>query len=306
MSETNRTYEYVSVDTDDNTRFEQFDPSREHGVVLMEAGVRHLGINWISGRFRAWSDCCPTHLLHATIAGEIVCEAGDTPLAIREGEMLVAPARGAHRLRVTKTPCTVAWIHFWQTPQWEFLRATGRRVQQLLNPLEFTNVFEAVLRLARGEQPRAEEALYHYAEIMLILLSAELEDLQTTSARAAQLRLLRLWDAVRDEPAHDWSVPELARRVGVSPGYLPELCRAHFGVTPREKIAALRIEAAQNLLRMTTRTLADIAAQVGYGTEYALSDAFKRVTGQRPGAFRRAKARCAPGMPPSGLSEGLA
>jgi AraC-like DNA-binding protein/nitrite reductase/ring-hydroxylating ferredoxin subunit len=287
MSEKNLKYEPVRLDVDDRVRFEQFDPSREHGAVLVEAGVRHLGINWISGRFRAWSDCCPTHLLHVTISGEIVCEAGDTPLAIREGEMLVAPARGAHRLRVTKTPCTVAWIHFWQTPQWEFLRATGRRVQKLLNPREFTNVFEAVLRLARREQPRDEEALYHYAEILLILLSAELDPLQTPSARAVQMRLSRLWDAVREEPAHDWSVPELARRVGVSPGYLPELCRTHFGVTPREKVAALRIEAAQHLLRMTTRTLADIAAQVGYATEYAFSDAFKRVTGCRPGAFRR-------------------
>jgi len=60
-----------------------------------------------------------------------------------------------------------------------------------------------------------------------------------------------------------------------------------MGVSSREKVAALRIEAAQHLLRMTTRTLADIAAQVGYGTEYAFSDAFKRVTGCRPGALRR-------------------
>ncbi len=41
------------------------------------------------------------------------------------------------------------------------------------------------------------------------------------------------------------------------------------------------------MLAMTTLPLSVIAAQVGYRTEFAFSDAFKRLTGIRPGALRR-------------------
>jgi len=263
-----------------------FDPSHDFGAPLFDAGILRVGFHRLRGHFRAGSEYCATHLLHATISGEIVCEAGDKPLRVRKGEVLIAPARGPHRLRMTKSPCTVAWIHIRQTPQWEFLRATGREVRALIAPGDFENVMEAIVRLSRPEGARSAELMFHYAEILLILLSRELEHLHSPADRAAQIRLLRLWDAVREDPAHDWSATELAERVGLSSGYLPEICRRHFGVTPMQKVTSIRMEQARDLLRMTNLTLAEIAGRVGYETEYAFSDAFKRLNGCRPGAFR--------------------
>jgi AraC-like DNA-binding protein len=283
---------YVGVQTEfkPTSTIEAFDPSHDLGAPLFDAGIWRMGINRLRGHFRAGSEYCATHLLHATISGEIVCEAGDKPLRIREGEVLIAPARGPHRLRMTKSPCTVAWIHIRQTPQWEFLRATGRQVWKLIAPGDFENVMEAIVRLSRPEGARSAELMFHYAEILLILLSKELEDLHSPGDRAAQIRLLRLWDAVREDPAYDWSATELAKRVGLSSGYLPGICRRHFGVTPMQKVTIIRMEKAWGLLRMTDLTLAEIAGRVGYETEYAFSDAFKRLNGCRPGAFRRSSA----------------
>jgi AraC-like DNA-binding protein len=45
---------------------------------------------------------------------------------------------------------------------------------------------------------------------------------------------------------------------------------------------------AMTLLREDRATVASVAARVGYGSEAALTAAFKRHTGVTPGAYRRA------------------
>lgn len=287
--ETQANYRPVRVTADPACRIEAFDPSRDLAKPLFEAGLGRMGINRLRGHFSAGSDCCETHLLHATISGEIVCEAGDKPLRIRKGEMLIAPARGPHRLRMTKQPCTVAWIHIRQTPQWEFLQAMGRHVQRLIDPEGFRRVMEAILRASRAEERSGAELLHHYAEILLILLSRELEHQHSPTDREVQIRLQQLWDVVRDDPASKWSLPVMAKRVGISRGYLPGICRRLFGVTPMQKVTFIRMEKAQDLLRMTSLTLSEVAGRVGYQTEFAFSDAFERVNRCRPGAFRRSR-----------------
>jgi AraC-like DNA-binding protein len=47
------------------------------------------------------------------------------------------------------------------------------------------------------------------------------------------------------------------------------------------------------LLRSTERSLAEIAGEVGYESDAALSKAFHRVVGMTPGAFRKQNAETA-------------
>jgi AraC-like DNA-binding protein len=57
-----------------------------------------------------------------------------------------------------------------------------------------------------------------------------------------------------------------------------------------------RIQLAASLLRTSTSSLAEVAERVGYGSEAALSKAFKRWVGLAPSSYRRAKV----GEPPRG------
>jgi AraC-like DNA-binding protein len=60
-------------------------------------------------------------------------------------------------------------------------------------------------------------------------------------------------------------------------------------------LAEWRVQLAASLLRTTTASLAEIADSVGYGSETALSRAFKRCVGVAPALYRR-------GTPPSPAS----
>ncbi|MBM7438909.1 AraC family transcriptional regulator [Streptomyces sp. HB132] len=89
------------------------------------------------------------------------------------------------------------------------------------------------------------------------------------------------------DPAHAWTVAELANGVAVSRSTLAARFRTTVGQGPLEYLTHWRIELAARQLRDGGDTLAAIARSVGYGSESALSVAFKRVLGVPPGDYRR-------------------
>ena len=90
-------------------------------------------------------------------------------------------------------------------------------------------------------------------------------------------------------PTHDWSLDELAREAGMSRSVLAERFAHFVGVPPMQYLAQWRMQLAASLLTGTSMSLAQIADQVGYGSETALSRAYKRWVGVAPADFRRGK-----------------
>ncbi|GIF63758.1 AraC family transcriptional regulator [Asanoa ishikariensis] len=92
--------------------------------------------------------------------------------------------------------------------------------------------------------------------------------------------------AMHARPADRWSVETLADTAAVSRSTLAARFRALVGKGPLDYLTGWRIELAADRLRRGDGTLASIARDVGYGSESALSVAFKRVTGASPAAYR--------------------
>ncbi|MFJ8129561.1 helix-turn-helix transcriptional regulator [Streptomyces hydrogenans] len=93
--------------------------------------------------------------------------------------------------------------------------------------------------------------------------------------------------ALHREPARPRTVAELARACSVSRSTLAARFTSAAGQGPLEYLTRRRVELAARPLRETDATLAIIARTVGYGSESALSVAFKRVMGIVPGDHRR-------------------
>jgi transcriptional regulator GlxA family with amidase domain len=100
--------------------------------------------------------------------------------------------------------------------------------------------------------------------------------------------------AMHDDIAHAWSIRELAAHARMSRSTFSLKFKAAVGATPLDHLLRMRVHTAARALRETDRTVAAVAAAVGYGTESAFSVAFKRVTGLAPGEYRlRAATRTA-------------
>ena len=96
-------------------------------------------------------------------------------------------------------------------------------------------------------------------------------------------RALRL---IHHNPAHPWTVAELASATNVSRASLARRFNDLVGEPPMSFLTGWRIALAADLLREPGATIGAVASQVGYGSPFALSTAFKRLRGISPQQHR--------------------
>jgi AraC-like DNA-binding protein len=100
-------------------------------------------------------------------------------------------------------------------------------------------------------------------------------------------RALRM---LHNNPAHPWTVARLADEAGVSRATLARRFQELVGEPPMSFLTGWRIALGADLLREPGATVGSVAHQVGYGTPFAFSTAFKRVRGVSPQQYRAAAA----------------
>jgi len=93
---------------------------------------------------------------------------------------------------------------------------------------------------------------------------------------------------IHAEPARRWTVEELARAAAMSRAAFSRRFRDLVGEPPMAYLTCWRLCLAADLLRQTDDTLATVARKVGYANAFALSAAFTRFYGVRPGEYRTA------------------
>jgi AraC-like DNA-binding protein len=98
--------------------------------------------------------------------------------------------------------------------------------------------------------------------------------------------------ALHGNPAHAWTLEELAQRIGASRSVVASRFVDFVGVPPMQYLAQWRMQLAGNLLAEST-TLAAVAEAVGYQSEAAFSRAFKKIVGVAPATWRTERASAA-------------
>jgi len=100
-------------------------------------------------------------------------------------------------------------------------------------------------------------------------------------------KLARALSLVHGEPARAWTAASLAREAGMSRSSFFTHFSTVLGETPSSYLTGWRMRLARRKLRTRDEGLAQIAVEVGYGSEAAFSRAFKRVVGMSPSHWRQ-------------------
>ncbi|WP_136065885.1 AraC family transcriptional regulator [Modicisalibacter radicis] len=101
-------------------------------------------------------------------------------------------------------------------------------------------------------------------------------------------RLGRVISALHRDPGRHWTVAELAAEMSSSRSVFAERFLAVTGMTPHRYVTELRMRLATQWIGRDRMPIETVALRLGYGSQAAFSRAFKRSTGQSPGAVRAA------------------
>jgi AraC-like DNA-binding protein len=141
-------------------------------------------------------------------------------------------------------------------------------------------------RRAGVEFVSAQLAQLMFVQVLRVCL-AESDGLPPGWLRAlADERLAPALRLMHGDPAHPWQLAELARAAAMSRTTFAVRFKAAAGVPPLTYLLNWRMSLAARALRQDTAPVGALARSVGYTSESAFSNAFKRAVGVAPRRYR--------------------
>jgi AraC-like DNA-binding protein len=240
----------------------------------------------------------PYGQLHLVRSGEVDVRHGKAKaLKISEPSLLLYPRPMAHRF-ITDAERGADFV----CANLSFEGGSANPIAAALPPfvclpLKQLQGSEAVLELlfseALAHNCGRQAMLDRLFEVVLIQVLRQLmEQGQTQVGMLAGLAHPKLRLAIvkmHDEPQREWSLEDLAGVCGMSRSAFANGFRDTVGVTPGVYLQKWRVGLAQKAL-LQGKSLKLIAQDVGYGSEAALSRAFKAQSGRSPREWRNERA----------------
>jgi AraC family transcriptional activator of pobA len=149
-------------------------------------------------------------------------------------------------------------------------------------------LFEAVLAETAAPDALTPVALRGLVLQLLALTARVLARARPVPEPGRYDRHLAAFEAlIRNHLRDGWGVADYAAALGLSATHLTRITGERAGLSPGQLIEMRRIAEARRLLAYTALTVAEVGYALGYDDPAYFSRAFRRATGETPGAFRR-------------------
>ena len=178
-------------------------------------------------------------------------------------------------------------------------RASLERLQ-----IAVAELFKAVSNALQDERESAEACIRRASAILRFGLPAEIAGVVVplTSAEPpkpirgglAPWQIRRVTTHIETNLDAAITTKGLAMLVRLSAFHFCRAFRDSFGESPHGYVTRRRIERAQGLMLTTSASLGQIAADCGFTDQAHLSNLFRRLVGESPGVWRRARAIAPP------------
>ena len=115
----------------------------------------------------------------------------------------------------------------------------------------------------------------------------ELPYIQKTQINPGEQLYRQMLDYIREHYRENIGANEIAEALQISYSYTRKIFKENAGISPSDYIHKLRVEEAKRLLGTSTKSVVQIAEEVGYNNDQSFLRAFKKLVGSSPAAFRK-------------------
>ncbi len=219
--------------------------------------------------------------------GAVEISTGGKPWVLQQGEVMVFPAGRSLRIR-----CQDQGAYLYLA-----FHAVGEELDALPGK-KYTashgavSSLRALLKEHMAQDAYAPEIVGLYLELSLLELLRAAQTptgkLKTPYALHSENEVIRRAQIYVDaHVTQKLSVPQVARRVDVSPSYLTALFHKHLQISPGEFIRQAKLQKSAQLIREGKMNFTEIAAALHYSTVQHFSRQFKAHFGMTPTQYAK-------------------
>jgi AraC family transcriptional regulator of arabinose operon len=275
---------------------------RETGVPdyeLLLAGCLHYGEDYAVLRSRGTRDW----LIVYTVSGQgYFGHAGGQLIADQGKVVLVSPGTlHDYGTRVGAGHWEILWAHFHPRPHWSELMEWPETTPGLMSiSIEIGDLRENVIHLFEDVIEGASSPITyekHRALIRLEEILLECAAVNPMSSTRIDERVASAMNYMLGRLASPITLADIAKACHLSISRLGTLFRDQVGESPLQFLERRRFELAKQNLDLTSRTITDIALEVGFPDPLYFSLRFKKHTGMSPREYRRRESRVGEAFP---------
>lgn len=182
----------------------------------------------------------------------------------------LSPTRGSFGLNPEQTRRLIAQLD-------------ERRHRTFSAPVDMRVPFDRMLEGFAQHDPLLDIRIHSAAQqLICTLLSAT----PSETRPALSPRMQKVVNRIYSHPEEPLDIGTLAAIAGLKPSYFREQFKKETGHAPSEYRTLLRVQKAAERLRESTRSITDIAHELGFSSSQYFATVFRKTTGQTPREFR--------------------
>ena len=164
----------------------------------------------------------------------------------------------------------------------------GGSVEQQMR-LALAELCSAVKSALDDERSTAEDSLRRACEILQQMGATQAGMKQEVRGGLSPWQIRKVTSHVEAHLGRPIRNDDLASLVRLNPSHFGRAFRNSFGEPPHEYVIRRRVERAQGLMLSTDAPLSEIALDCGLADQSHLTRLFRRIAGESPRAWRRAR-----------------
>lgn len=209
---------------------------------------------------------------------------------LRRGGCYIVPPHSDQGLKADGGPLLHNWLHM-RGDVAACLAAADLVPDRVYYPAKddfLTDLFRDLEGESLSQRPLADPIISLKLQTLFLQFSRALKE----QGAPPSTRLFRRLCSIRSEALLHYdtpiSVPDMAKKTGLSTSRFHCLYKQYFGISPADDLAKARLEHAKRLLCGSDMTVTAAAEALGYTSVYHFIRQFRRKTGITPGAYRAA------------------
>ncbi|GIV73293.1 MAG: transcriptional regulator [Caldilinea sp.] len=232
------------------------------------------------------------HILIYCAAGAGWAEIRGEFFAVHSGEAIVIPANTPHCYGASNDdPWSIHWVHF--------LGSTGEYLAHLVTPSSYKlsvdarcgTTIESLFRTCYELFPGGFvlSRLIYCAQVLHHLLGELFFNNPAFSPAMRSSRFHSIESTLaflRQNLHRSLSLSEMADHAGLSESHFSRIFKEQTGHSPLDYFILLKMQHASTLLSITSLSVKEVAAAVGYADPYYFSRLFKKTLGISPRTYR--------------------